>query len=235
MSPKIIAFDADDTLWHNEPYFDEAQAKFTELFQDYASHQEILQLVLLHQVKNLPLYGFGIKAFTLSMIDSALELTNSKIDGKGIEKIILIGKELLLKPVELLPEIETVLESLRGKYKLVVATKGDLKDQHRKLHDSNIGHFFHHIEVMSDKNEIDYQKMLNRLGCNPEEFLMIGNSLKSDVLPVLNIGGYAIHVPYHTTWEYEKIDFEIIHPNFNVVTQINQILDLLNKVKDKNL
>ncbi len=227
MNPKTIAFDADDTLWHNEPYFDEAQAKFAELFEDYASHQEVLQLILLHQVKNLPLYGFGIKAFTLSMLDSALALTDSKIDGKGIEKIIQIGKDLLQKPVELLPEIETVLEKLKGKYKLVVATKGDLKDQHRKLHDSKIGHYFHHIEVMSDKKEIDYQKMLTRLDCKPEDFLMIGNSLKSDVLPVLNLGGHAIHVPYHTTWEYEKIDFEIIHPNFNAVTHINQILDLL--------
>lgn len=227
MNPKTIAFDADDTLWHNEPYFDEAQAKFAKLFEDYASHQEVLQLILLHQVKNLPLYGFGIKAFTLSMLDSALELTQSKIDGKGIEKIIKIGKELLQKPVELLPEVETVLEKLKGKYKLVVATKGDLKDQHRKLHDSGIGHYFHHIEVMSDKKDIDYQKMLTRLECNPEEFLMIGNSLKSDVLPVLNIGGHANHVPYHTTWEYEKIDFEIVHPNFYSLNTINQVLDLI--------
>ena len=227
MTPKTIAFDADDTLWHNEPYFDEAQAKFAELFQDYASHQEILQLILTHQVKNLPLYGFGIKAFTLSMLDSALELTQSKIDGKGIEKIIRIGKDLLQKPVELLPNVEYVLNELQPKYKLVVATKGDLKDQHRKLHDSKIGHFFHHIEVMSDKKEIDYQKMLGRLDCKPQDFLMIGNSLKSDVLPVLNIGGHAIHVPYHTTWEYEKIDFEIVHANFYAVGSINQVLDLI--------
>ena len=151
MNLKIIAFDADDTLWHNEPYFDEAQAKFCELFADYASKQEILQLILSHQVKNLPLYGFGIKAFTLSMIDSALELTNHQISGQGIKKIIDIGRDLLQKPVELLPEVEDVLQQLKGKYKLVVATKGDLKDQHRKLHDSGIGHYFHHIEVMSDK------------------------------------------------------------------------------------
>ena len=158
MNQKIIAFDADDTLWHNEPYFDEAQAKFCELFADYASKQEILQLILSHQVKNLPLYGFGIKAFTLSMIDSALELTNHQISGQGIQKIIDIGRDLLQKPVELLPEVEDVLKQLKGKYKLVVATKGDLKDQHRKLHDSGIGHYFHHIEVMSDKKELDYEK-----------------------------------------------------------------------------
>jgi len=227
MNPKIIAFDADDTLWHNEPYFDEAQERFCVLFQDYASHQEILGLILNHQVNNLPLYGFGIKAFTLSMIETALELTNHEISGKGIEQILTIGKDLLQKPVELLPNTTGVLEQLQGKYKLVVATKGDLKDQHRKLHDSGIGAFFHHIEVMSDKTELDYQKMLSRLDCQPEDFLMIGNSLKSDVLPVLNIGGYAIHIPYHTTWEYEKIDFEIEHKNFNTITNLSELFDIL--------
>ncbi len=229
MNPKIIAFDADDTLWHNEPYFDEAQAKFCELFADYASKQEILQLILSHQVKNLPLYGFGIKAFTLSMIDSALELTNDQISGQGIKKIIAIGRDLLQKPVELLPEVEDVLQQLKGKYKLVVATKGDLKDQHRKLHDSGIGHYFHHIEVMSDKKELDYEKMLSRLDIKPEDFIMVGNSLKSDVLPVLNIGGHGYHIAYHTTWEYEKIDFEIEHNNFKSLEKISDVLPILLK------
>jgi putative hydrolase of the HAD superfamily len=227
MNPKIIAFDADDTLWHNEPYFDEAQERFCQLFQDYASSQEILGLILNHQVKNLPLYGFGIKAFTLSMIESALELTNHQISGKGIEKIITIGKDLLQKPVELLPNVEDVLKELKGKYKLVVATKGDLKDQHRKLHDSGIGHYFHHIEVLSDKTELDYQKMFGRLECKAEDILMIGNSLKSDVLPILNLGGFGIHIPYHTTWEYEKIDFEIEHENFLALSNVKEVLTVL--------
>lgn len=227
MNPKIIAFDADDTLWHNEPYFDEAQERFCVLFQDYASKQEILGLILNHQIANLPLYGFGIKAFTLSMIETALDLTKNTISGSGIEKIITIGKDLLQKPVELIPNVEKVLSELQGKYKLVVATKGDLKDQHRKLHDSGIGAYFHHIEVMSDKTELDYQKMLGRLDCQPEDFLMIGNSLKSDVLPILNIGGYGVHIPYHTTWEYEKIDFEIKHDNFYFFENITEVLSLL--------
>lgn len=227
MKKKIIAFDADDTLWHNEPYFDEAQERFCELFQDFASKQEILGLILNHQIKNLPLYGFGIKAFTLSMIDSALELTNQSISGQNIAKVIQIGRDLLQKPVELLAEVEPVLQQLHGRYKLIVATKGDLKDQHRKLHDSGIGHYFHHIEVMSDKQEIDYQKMLGRLDCKAEDLLMIGNSLKSDVLPVLNIGGHAVHIPYHTTWEYEKIDFEINHPNFKAFSSLQEVLTLL--------
>ena len=224
---KIIAFDADDTLWHNEPYFDEAQERFCKLFQDFASSQEILGMILNHQVKNLPLYGFGIKAFTLSMIEVALELTNHNIPGKGIEQIITIGKDLLQKPVELMPNVEEVLESLQGKYKLIVATKGDLKDQHRKLHESGIGHYFHHIEVLSDKTELDYEKMLGRLDCNAEDFLMVGNSLKSDILPIINLGGFGIHVPYATTWEYEKIDFEIEHENFIALNNIEEVLNIL--------
>ena len=227
---KIIAFDADDTLWHNEPYFDEAQERFCQLFQDYASSQEILGLILNHQVKNLPLYGFGIKAFTLSMIESALQLTKHQISGKGIEKTIKIGKDLLQKPVELLPNVEDVLKELHGKYKLVVATKGDLKDQHRKLHDSGIGHYFHHIEVLSDKTELDYQKMFGRLECKAQDLLMIGNSLKSDVLPILNLGGFGIHIPYHTTWEYEKIDFEIEHENFLALTDVKEVLTVLKSI-----
>lgn len=227
MNKKIIAFDAYDTLWHNEPYFDEAQARFCALFQDFASSQEILGLILNHQVKNLPLYGFGIKAFTLSMIETALKITQNNITGTGIEKIITIGKDLLEKPVELLPNVEEVLQELQGKYKLVVATKGDLKDQHRKLHDSNLGTYFHHIEVLSDKTELDYSKMLGRLDCQAEDFVMIGNSLKSDVLPILNIGGVGIHIPYHTTWEYEKIDFEIEHENFTALSEIKQVLAIL--------
>ena len=224
---KIIAFDADDTLWHNEPYFDEAQARFCKLFQDFASSQEILGLILNHQVKNLPIYGFGIKAFTLSMIETALKITDNNISGKGIEQIITIGKDLLQKPVELMPNVENVLEELHGKYKLVMATKGDLKDQHRKLHDSGIGQYFHHIEVLSDKTELDYEKMLGRLDIKAEDVLMIGNSLKSDVLPIINLGGYGIHVPYATTWEYEKIDFEIEHENFIALNNIEEVLNIL--------
>jgi putative hydrolase of the HAD superfamily len=227
MTTKIIAFDADDTLWHNEPYFDEAQERFCAMFQDLASSQEILGMILNNQVTNLPLYGFGIKAFTLSMIETALQLTQNNITGTGIEKVIGIGKDLLQKPVELLPNVEEVLQELQGKYKLVVATKGDLKDQHRKLHDSKLGSYFHHIEVLSDKTELDYTKMLTRLECNPEHFVMIGNSLKSDVLPILNIGGIGIHIPYHTTWEYEKIDFEIEHENFTALTNIKEVLEIL--------
>ncbi|WP_430614539.1 HAD family hydrolase [Flavobacterium sp. JP2137] len=223
---KVIAFDADDTLWNNEPFFNEAEKKFCILLEDYLSHQGLSQALFKTQIDNLPLYGYGIKGFVLSMIETAYTVSNHTASIKVIEKIIHIGKELLTKPVELLDDVEDVLQKLQQRYKLVVATKGDLKDQHRKLHHSGLGGYFHHIEVMSDKREIDYEKLLLRLEIQPEEFIMIGNSLKSDVLPVLNIGASAIHVPFHTTWAHERIDHEIVHPRFKTIKKLSEIIEL---------
>jgi putative hydrolase of the HAD superfamily len=158
------------------------------------------------------------------MIEAAMNISNNTIPVEVIEKIIQYGKELLEKPIELLDGIEETLQSLHGKYKLVVATKGDLKDQHSKLHRSGLGHYFHHIEVMSDKQEIDYQKLIGRLDIQPDEFLMIGNSLKSDVLPVLGIGGYAVHIPFHTTWEHEKISHKVEHEHFSSFEKITEVI-----------
>ena len=184
MTPKIIAFDADDTLFVNEPYFQEVEHKFCVLMQDYLSIQGLSQELFKTEIENLPLYGYGIKGYILSMIEAAMKISNNTISLEVIEKIIEHGKELLQKPIELIDGVEETLKSLHGKYKLVVATKGDLKDQQSKLHRSGLGHYFHHIEVMSDKQEINYEKLLKRLEIEPKDFLMIGNSLKSDVLPV---------------------------------------------------
>ena len=227
MNLKVIAFDADDTLFVNETYFEETEKKFCLLMSDYLSSQSLSQELLKTQVANLPLYGYGIKGFILSMIETAIHVSDGTISPKGIHKITELGKELIQKPIELLDGVEETLAALNGKYKLVVATKGDLKDQQRKLHDSGLGHYFHHIEVMADKQEINYEKLLQRLEIEPSEFFMIGNSLKSDVLPVLNIGGYAVHVPFHTTWAHEKIEHTIVHPNFTAVEKITQILPIL--------
>jgi len=200
MNPKIIAFDADDTLFVNETYFEETEKKFYGLMSDYHSSQSLSLELLKTQVGNLPLYGYGIKGYILSMIETAIRVSDGTISVNGIERITELGKELIQKPIELLDGVEETLAELHGKYKLVVATKGDLKDQQRKLHDSGLGHYFHHIEVMADKQEVNYEKLLKRLEIESSEFFMVGNSLKSDVLPVLNIGGYAVHVPFHTTW-----------------------------------
>lgn len=224
---KVVAFDADDTLWVNEPFFNEAEKSFCILMEDYLTHQSISQVLFKTQIDNLPLYGYGIKGFTLSMVEAAGIISKGTVSPKIMERIIAIGKDLLTKPVELLDEVEDVLEELKGKYKLVVATKGDLKDQHRKLHKSGLGPYFHHIEVMTDKEEIDYQKLLGRLDIRPEEFIMIGNSLRSDVLPVLELGGHAVHVPFHTTWLHEHVDHEIVHPNFTSIKKLNEIKEIL--------
>lgn len=227
MNLKVIAFDADDTLFVNEPYFQETEQKFCALMSDYLSEQGLSQELFKTEVDNLHLYGYGIKGYTLSMIEAAMKISNNTLSVEAIEKIIVYGKELLQRPIELLDGVEETLKSLHGNYKLVVATKGDLKDQRRKLHDSGLGAYFHHIEVMSDKQEKDYSDLLNRLEIKPKEFFMIGNSLKSDVLPVLGIGGYAVHVPYHTTWEHEKINHKVEHPNFRTLEKISDVLEIL--------
>lgn len=227
MNIKVIAFDADDTLFVNEPYFQETEEKFCALMQDYLSHQGLSQELFRVEIQNLSLYGYGIKGYILSMIEAAMKISNKTISVEVIEKIIQYGKELLQRPIELLDGVEETLEALHGKYKLVVATKGDLLDQRRKLHNSGLGHYFHHIEVMSDKQEKDYHDLLNRLDIKPEEFFMIGNSLKSDVLPVLGIGGHAVHIPFHTTWAHEKIDHKVEHKNFRALDKITDVLPIL--------
>ena len=227
MNLKVIAFDADDTLFINEPYFQETEEKFCGLMSDYLSHQGISQELFRVEIDNLKIYGYGIKAYTLSMIEAAMKISNNTIPVAVVERIINYGKELLDKPIELLDGVEETLQALQGKYKLVVATKGDLLDQRRKLHNSALGHYFHHIEVMADKQEKDYTDLLKRLDVQPEEFFMIGNSLKSDVLPVLAIGGHAVHIPFHTTWEHERIDYEVEHTNFNTYAKMADVLKKL--------
>ena len=229
MNLKVIAFDADDTLFINEPYFQETEQKFCALLSDYLSQQGLSQELFRVEIQNLDLYGYGIKGYTLSMIEAAMNISNKTIPIEIIEKIIQYGKELLQKPIELLDGVEETLKALHGKYKLIVATKGDLKDQQRKLHDSGLGPYFHHIEVMADKQELNYEKLLKRLEINAGEFFMIGNSLKSDVLPVLAIGGHAVHIPFHTTWEHEKVNHKVEHPNFKMLEKITDVLPILLK------
>jgi putative hydrolase of the HAD superfamily len=227
MNLKVIAFDADDTLFVNEPYFQETEQKFCVMMSDYLSKQGLSQELFKIEVDNLHLYGYGIKGYTLSMIEAAMKISNNTLSVEVIAKIIDLGKELLQKPIELLDGVEDTLKALKGKYKLIVATKGDLKDQQRKLHESGLGIYFHHIEVMADKQEVNYEKLLKRLEIESKEFFMIGNSLKSDVLPVLGIGGYAVHIPFHTTWEHEKIHHKVDHPNFRTVDKISDVLEIL--------
>jgi putative hydrolase of the HAD superfamily len=227
MDIKVIAFDADDTLWVNELYFQETEKKFCALLEEYLLEHAVGKELFKTEMQNLPLYGYGIKGFILSMIETALQICGQSSGAVMIEKIIGFGKELLSKPIELLDEVEYVLKSLNSRYRLVVATKGDLLDQERKLKNSKIDHYFHHVEIMSEKGESDYRKLIKHLDIKPTQFLMVGNSLKSDILPVLSVGGHGIHVPYHITWTYEHIDHQVEHPHFMQVSKIAEILPIL--------
>lgn len=203
---KVIAFDADDTLWVNEPYFREAEHEVARLLSAYETENKINQELYKIEIDNLQHYGYGVKAFILSMIELAVDISNKKVPATVVNEIIGLGKNMLQKPIELLDGVEEVLVSLKDKYRLIVATKGDLLDQERKLEKSGLLHYFHHVEVMSDKKESDYLKIVKHLDIEPSELLMIGNSLKSDVLPLVAIGASAIHIPYHTTWLHEQVE-----------------------------
>lgn len=223
-----IAFDADDTLWVNEPYFQEAEEKFCALLEDYLPQHTISQELFKTEMKNLPLYGYGVKGFMLCMIETASRISDGTASPKLVDQIIAIGQELLLKPIELLEGVSQTLDQLNGKYKLIMATKGDLLDQERKLKNSGLERYFHHIEIMSDKKLEDYRKLLKHLDCEPQHFLMLGNSIKSDVLPVLELGGYGIHIPYHITWTHEQHQHTIANERFIALECIGDILSYLN-------
>lgn len=224
---KVIAFDADDTLWVNEPYFRNAEKDFCDLLKEYISEEECNQLLYKIEMQNLPLYGYGIKPFALSLIEAAITISNKKIPIETVSKLIEIGKGMLNMPIELIDGIEDTLRQLSKKYRLVMATKGDLLDQERKLIKSGLEKYFHHIEVMSDKQPKNYQKLIKHLDIVPEQLLMVGNSLKSDILPVLEIGSYAIHIPFHTTWEHEKVEEEVSHDNFKELEEASELIELL--------
>ncbi|MFB6453856.1 HAD family hydrolase [Chitinophaga sp. Hz27] len=221
---KTIAFDADDTLWVNEPYFRESEEKFCELLSAYLPADQVTKILFETEIKNLKLYGYGIKGFMLSMIETLHQITKGNHAADLIPEIIRMGQEQLQKPVELLDGVPKVLEQLSGKYQLVVATKGDLLDQQRKIKTSGLEKYFQHVEIMSDKKTNDYSKLLKHLNCAPGNFLMLGNSVKSDVLPVLELEGYASHIPFHTTWMHEVHEEEPVHPNFLKLNTISDIL-----------
>ncbi len=226
---KVIGFDADDTLWINETYFREAEKDFSKLLSRYETVNKIDQELYKKEIKNLEIYGYGVKGFVLSMIEMAVEISNHNVCNKTIEAILNIGKDMINKPVILLEGVENVLNILSKEYRLILVTKGDLLDQERKLNKSGLIDYFHHIEVVSDKKEENYLKLLTHLDIIPSEFLMVGNSLKSDVLPLINIGAHSMHVPFHTTWIHEDVsDIEQTTNNYLTVKNLSDILKVLN-------
>ncbi|WFE85226.1 HAD family hydrolase [Parabacteroides chongii] len=224
---QVIGFDADDTLWVNETYFLETEQKLRLLLAPYVDGETVSAELFRTESRNMPLYGYGVKAYILSVLETAIRITDGKVPTNVLEQILLLGKEQLSKPVELLDGVEETLNALVGRYRLIVVTKGDLLDQEQKLRRSGIEHLFHHVEIMSDKTDREYRLLLKHLDIQPEEFLMIGNSVRSDILPPLELGSYAIHVPYQTTWAHEKVDESVVSPRFFTVDSLWDVISLL--------
>ncbi len=225
---EVIGFDADDTLWVNETYYRDTEEAYAQLLSEYADRDTVMKSLFDTEMSNLSKYGYGIKAFVLSMVENGISISGGKISTGSIQSIIGLGKEMLEKPIELLPDVKMVLSQLKGKYKLIVVTKGDLLDQERKLRRSSLSSNFHHIEIMSDKQTKNYNSLLHHLDIEAQKFLMIGNSLKSDIMPPLELGCYGIHVPFHTTWEHERVDDKPVNERFFEVGSLVEILKLLN-------
>lgn len=225
---KVIGFDADDTLWVNEPYFQAAEKQFCQLLKSYiADEEEIAKELFKTEIKNLDLYGFGAKAFILSMIETAIRITGGKIKGEEIGSILEMGNTILTMPIKLLDDVDAILKKLKSNYLFILVTKGDLLDQERKLQKSGLIDYFHHVEIMSDKHEDNYRKLLMHLNIKPEEFLMVGNSVKSDILPVINIGAQAIHVPFEVTWQHEIIHDLDLTTDFITMDRLSELLNIL--------
>lgn len=201
-----VAFDADDTLWHNENLFDEAHQQLTAVLAPYHDADWILERLYATEMRNLNHFGYGVKGFTLSMIETAIELTEGRISGAEINRLIDIGKTMLKAPVEVLPHVTETIEAVAETYPIMLITKGDLFDQESKLARSGLGDWFDYVEIVSEKSAQTYHSVLRRHAITPASFVMVGNSLRSDILPVVEIGGAALHIPYHITWTHERVE-----------------------------
>lgn len=227
--PQLIAFDADDTLWPNQPHFDQVEAALYELLTHYADAATLGRHFYAVQRQNMPLFGYGAKSFMLSMIETVIQLTNGTVTGTEIQQVLDHGKRLLDFPIETLPHVEVVLHELKERgYPLMLLTKGDLFDQESKLARSGLGDYFEYVEIVSEKNEAAYRRVLSRYQVQPPDFVMIGNSLKSDILPVARLGARAIYVPYHATWIHERVaDDDLAGVSFQQVASLEEVLRCL--------
>ena len=226
-----IGFDADDTLWENEHFFRLTEAHFAELLADYAEPEHLAARLLDAEKRNLAHYGFGIKGFTLSMIETAIEITDGKVPGQIIGRIVAAGREMLSHPVNTLPHVHDTLEVLTASHTLVLITKGDLFDQERKLAQSGLGEFFNAVEIVSDKSRATYSTAFARHGDGPERAMMVGNSLRSDVLPAIQAGGWGTYVPHDLTWDYERAEEPANLPRFTKIETLADLAPLIERLK----
>jgi putative hydrolase of the HAD superfamily len=223
----VIGFDADDTLWSTENFFYEAEERFLRVVAEFGEYEWLKRIMFDVILENLSDYGYGAKSFTLSLIDAALRIGGDNVRAEHIREICDIGRGLVRLPIELLPGVADTLEKLQHRYRLIVVTKGDILDQQRKLDKSGLANYFQHVEVLIKKTPDDYRQLVTYLGIKPEQLLMVGNSVKSDILPALEIGGYGIYVPFPVMWEHEIASPPYGHPRFNEVSNITGILRLL--------
>ena len=221
-----VAFDADDTLWANEDLFVAAQTRYTALLAPYRHDWDAQELHATEQ-RNLAYFGYGIKGFTLSMIETAIQISDGAITGREIGQIIDLAREMVHAPLTLLPHVADVIPALAQTYRLMLITKGDLFDQEAKIARSGLADYFRHIEVVSEKNSSTYARILRRHDINPSEFVMIGNSLRSDILPVVALGAHAIHVPYHLTWQHEHVDVPVDERTWHEMADITTVANWL--------
>ncbi len=205
---EVVAFDGDDTLWHSENLFAMTEEKFIDLVSGYVPETDVKDRLFRTEMKNLGIFGYGTKGFIISMIETALELTGERISGADIQKIIALGKDMLEHPVEVLPGVPETLAAMAGRYRLLVITKGDLFDQESKIARSGLAEHFWKIEIVSEKDQATYRDILMRHEIQPERFLMVGNSVRSDILPVVELGAKAVYVPYDITWQHETVELD---------------------------
>lgn len=225
-----IGFDADDTLWQNEQFFKMTQDQFKSLLADYAEADHLGERLLAAERRNLGHYGFGIKGFVLSMIETAVEVTDERVHASVIRKIIAAGQDMLQHPIELLPNARAAIENLSDDFRMLLITKGDLLDQERKLAQSGLGNLFSGVEIVSDKTPEAYVNIFRNHGDGPKRAMMVGNSMRSDVVPVLSVGGWGVFVPHDLTWALEHHDAPKDAPRYRKITDLQQLGDLVEQI-----
>ena len=227
-----VGLDADDTLWHNETLFRLTHARFVDLLDDHGDAETIESRLADVERRNLRLYGYGVKGFTLSMIETAMELCDGGAPPEVVREILAAGREMLAHPVETLPGVDEVVAELSETYRLVLITKGDLLDQERKLAASGLGERFAAVEIVSEKDRATYERVFARHGTGAAEAVMAGNSMKSDVLPAIEAGAFGVHIPYHVTWAHELADAPDGHPRYVSLSRIGELPDWIAAIAD---
>ncbi len=223
----IIAFDADDTLWHTEHLFQDIQARLSEILDQYAPHEQVQNRLHATEMNNIKLFGYGAKGFTLSMIETAIDISRGQVTAADIHEIVMLGKGLLDAPLDLIDGCANVLAELQEDYRLMLITKGDVLDQRNKIEKSGLEALFERTEVVQEKDVATYGTLFREYGVNPRSLAMVGNSLRSDILPILELGGAGVHIPYHVTAHFEIVEEEVSHPRFHRLESIRHLPDFL--------